>query len=253
MNTKSITLAGIIVIYSLQQYGLSIDGCHMKYITNETSGYRCNPYYGSDVGPWQMKLPQCVWKCLSISACHYINHKKGTDNCFIGLGACLSLEPAPGFFYEAFEPSNYSCLTWGSHDEPGRQRVQMHDGLEMLYASRVAQNGNLIPGKYTTIGTGFWCSVEGERNGPWSLEDIQVLTMDSTCQLTWIHYTSGEQLPLGAVIGGHLADNTILYVARLDDGNHQPAYGYYNPRSGIAHYEVNGAKTATTMYLLILQ
>ena len=158
-------LAGILLfLYSLQQYGLLIDGCQTKYIANATSGYRCSPYYGGDVGTWQMNVHTCIWKCLSKSACRYINHNQGTRQCFIGLGVSLSLEPAPGFLFKAFEPTNYSCLYWGSHNEPGRLPVQMHDGGEMLHVSRVAHNGNLIPGKCITIGQGFWCSIEGGKS-----------------------------------------------------------------------------------------
>ena len=84
------------------------------------------------------------------------------------------------------------------------------------------------------------------------MDEIDILTVDPACNLPWMSYTSGAPFPTGAVIGGNLADGTTLYVVYVDDGTNRPAYGYYNPTSEVAHYEIGGGRESTTMRLLIL-
>ena len=129
----------------------------------------------------------------------------------------------------------------------------MHDGHENLYVSCLLRRNELIPGKYAITAQSFWCSIEGEARGPvYELENVNFLTADPACTVSWMPYTSNAPFPAEAVIGGQLADGTDLYVVYVDDGIHRSAYGYYNPRSKVAHYEIFGNQTATTMYLLMV-
>ena len=251
MTTHTIFSRLIFAWIFLVDWQLS-NSCQTKYTNNLISEYRCAPDGNGDAGIWKTNLFRCVWKCLSMSTCHYINHNQTADLCILGLGVCEILEPAPRFIIQAFGPSRDVCLSWGSPDEPGRVPVQMHDGHETVYVARVLRSNALIPGKYVTTGKAFWCSIEGEKTGPINLDDVSVLTADPACTLPLMPYTSGAPIPPGAVVGGHLADGTTLYVVYVDDGTNRPAYGYYNPSSEIAHYEMHGSRTITTMRLLIL-
>ena len=248
----SIIFSRMILACMLLKQWQIIHTCDTKHISNLIAEYRCAPRSTSDSDIWKTNLPRCVWKCLSVSACLYINHNQTGDQCILGFGACKRLEPAPGFLIQAFGPARDACLSWGSPDEPGRVPVQMHDGHETVYVARVLRSNALIPGKYATSGNGFWCSIEGDATGPINLEDVSVLTTDPACTLPLMPYTSGAPIPPGAVIGGHLADGTNLYVMYVEDGSKQPAYGYYNPSSRVAHWEMHGSQTTTTMLLLIL-
>ena len=242
----------VIYTWILSEHWRFISGCQVKHINNELSEYRCVSENDGDANIWIMNLPQCVSKCLSMSTCRYINYNTATGQCGLGLGVCVSLVPAPGFLLKAFGPASNICLKWGSHDAPGRVPIQIYDGTEIIYASRVFRSNALIPGKYVTGGQRFYCSIEGVKTGPISLQDVDILTTDPVCTWSIVLYTSGDPIPSGAVIGGHLADSTKLYVVLVDNGSDRPSYGYYNPISGIAHYEFRGAKTTKTMHLLVL-
>ena len=62
-------------------------------------------------------------------------------------------------------------------------------------------------------------------------QNFEILTKDAACPLPWMPYTAGEPLPSGAVTGGHLADRSVLYVAKIVDNNYM-FFGYYNPKEG---------------------
>ena len=228
------------------------NGCQLKYINSALTEYRCVSEGDNNVELRQMDIHKCVWKCLMLSTCRYINHNQSAGQCVLGLSMCENLQPAPGFWVQAFGPAGHSCLSWGSKDEPDHVPVQMNDGHEIIYISRWIQGNTLIPGKYTTEGRTFWCSNEGDRVSQNSLDDVNVLTTNPACTLSWMPYTSGAPIPTEAVIGGHLADNTKLYVARVDNVvNNRLAFGYYNPRSEKAHCELGGVHIATVLHLLI--
>ena len=82
-------------------------------------------------------------------------------------------------------------------------------------------------------------------------QNIEILTKDAACPLPWMPYTAGEPLPSGAVAGGHLADGSALYVMKIADNNYM-FFGYYNPKESLAYYEHSGARTTTSMEMLIL-
>ena len=63
--------------------------------------------------------------------------------------------------------------------------------------------------------------------------------------------TAGDQLPLGVVTGGRLADGSPIYMAKIIHDGHI-AFGYYDPKTAQAHYDYAVAQTTTTMYLLVL-
>ena len=151
-----------------------INNCQTKHINNPIAKYRCVSESNGDANIWKTNLPRCVWKCLSMSACRYINHNQTADQCILGMGVCESLEPAPEFLIQSFGPAKDACLSWGSPDEPGRVPVQMHDEVDITYVAHIFRTNALIPGKYITSGEAFWCSIEGGRTGPVALEDVEI-------------------------------------------------------------------------------
>ena len=243
----------IILIYGLLEQGNFINSCPKWHVNDEVFEYLCVAQYNDENKDFgSPSLPQCVVKCLAMSTCRYINYNDATGQCFLGLGACQILEPAPGFVVKAFGPARDACFSWGSSDAPGRLPVQMYAESFKVYVSRSRRSNALIPGIYYTAARVFFASNEGEYVGPINPEKIDILTANSACTLSWIPYTSGAAIPPGVVIGGHLANGTNLYVVYVDDSTHRPAYGYYNPNSKVAHYEIDGTRTARAMHLLIV-
>ena len=104
---------GMVSTFILQEQRLFIIGCKTTFIKNEIAEYRCRSQSQHDTAVLKMNLPRCVWKCLSMSACRYINHNQTTHQCILGWGTCEILEPAPGFLVKAFGPATDACLSWG--------------------------------------------------------------------------------------------------------------------------------------------
>ena len=56
---------------------------------------------------------------------------------------------------------------------------------------------------------------------------LRNVTIDPSCSLPLMSFTSGAPIPPGAVTGGYLDDGTNLYVVYVDDSTNRPAYGNY--------------------------
>ena len=83
----------------------------------------------------------------------------------------------------------------------------------------------------------LWANREGVRISPVTgNKNIEILTKGAACPLPWMPYMAGEPLPFGDVTGGHLADESALYVAKVAHNNYL-FFGYYNPIEGLAYFE----------------
>ena len=230
---------------------LNVGACVSKYSKKPLYGYRCTDSSNTEVTVSQTDRPQCVWKCLKSEMCHYLNHHHDTRQCVLGLGMCESLKPAIGFTINAFGPPRDSCLHWGSRQEPGRIPVEIPG---MSYLARITVGNTLLIGKFDIAPLDkFWANNEGVRLGPVfeTDRDIEFLTVDPACTVPWIPYTVGESLPFGVIGGGYLSDGSITYVSKVIV-NGYTGFGYYNVRSELGYYEVEGAQTTTSMELLLL-
>ena len=113
----------------------------------------------------------------------------------------------------------------------------------------------MIVGKYTThpSSPSILVNYRGEQlrivHGSGTV--VEVLNTIAGCPLFWVPYTGGDPLPSGAVVGGYIADVTPTYVARKQYSTNL-ACGYYNTECEMIHYESSGARTSSTMELLVL-
>ena len=74
----------------------------------------------------------------------------------------------------------------------------------------------------------------------------------------WVHYTAGNDLPKGGVVGGHMAQGSgsDLYVVRVTtnwDGYDVIVRGYYDPASQKACSVLRTALEFTEMEILVLK
>ena len=239
----------LLVCISIPMYlhSILVTACDMRYTNSPLYGLRCVSTVAADIR--QAFHPQCIWRCLRIKACHYVNHNSTTGQCELGLGQCESLQSAGGFLVNAFGPPRQGCVRWGSSQEPGWVTVRM--GLRDV--ARIMSSGAVLIGNYYFQWEIFWANKEGVSVGPVNEadQDIELLIKDATCPLPWIPYTAGEPLPFGAVAGGHLDDGSATYVAKVIH-NGYAVFGYYNPTSYLAFYETNGIHTTTSMDILML-
>ena len=116
---------------------------HNVYAGQPTYGYRCISSDNSVISLLQTDRPQCVWNCLRLETCRYINHNYGTGQCDIGLAKCNSMAPMVGDTINAFGPHREPCLLWGSSQEPGHVPVEGQD-WSVLYLARRIKDDTLV-------------------------------------------------------------------------------------------------------------
>ena len=228
-------------------HSILVTACSPRRTNRPLHDLRCVSTAAADMR--QEALPQCVWRCLQMKDCLYINNNSVIGECELGHGQCESLQPAAGVLASLFGPLFDNCIRWGSSHKPGwvTVRVAIRDVARIVRADSV-----LIGNFYFRRGQ-VWANKKGVSIGPINEadQDIELLMKDATCPLPWIPYTAGEPLPFGAVAGGHLADGSAIYVAKMIH-NSYAVFGYYNPTSSLAFYETNGIHTTTSMDILML-
>ena len=119
--------------------------------------------------------------------------------------------------------------------------------------ARTIIENTLLLGKFHIITKYFWANNAGVSVGPIypANQEIELLTKDEACAVPWMAYTVGQTLPDGAVIGGHLADGSLTYVAKITHDSEE-AFGYYSPMNTLAYYEKTGIHTTMSMDILVL-
>ena len=228
---------------------LSVGACISKFTKKPLYGYRCTDSSNTEVIVLQTDRPQCQWKCLRLEMCRHVNHNHYTAQCILGLGKCEALAPAFGYAVNAIGPPRDSCLHWGSRQDPGRVPVEIPG---VSYLARIRKGKTLLIGKFDISPARFWGNNEGVVVGPeYDTNRIEFLTVDPACPLPWILYTVGDSLPSGVITGGHLSDGSITYASKVIIGDYQ-GFGYYNSRTELAYHEKGGAKTTTSMELMVL-
>ena len=229
-----------------------VNACESRTTTAPLHGLRW--LTNASIAVWQAAHPQCVWRCLWMKICRYINHNSATGQCELGPGPCESLEPTAGVLVNAFGPPRHGCLHWVPSQGTGGLRIKI-TGRE-IYAARITSGDVLLLGAfYPEEQRQFWANKEGVSIGPIfeTDQDIEILTVDATCPLPWMSYTASEPLPVGAVIGGRLADGSETYVVKVNHNNNQiVVFGYYTTKSALAYYEGFGVHTTTSTEMLVM-
>ena len=233
-------LQGLIVAFRI--YLHSIFAFELQHTNEPLFDLKCGMTMTTNM--WQTAKPQCIWRCLQMESCLYINYNSVIEQCELGLSQCESLQPATGVMVQAFGPSRHDCLHWGSRGESGWVPIVAENGH--FYVARTLHDevlfiGTFKFGKFRAIDAG----VMVETN-----HDIKFLTKNSSCSLPWMPYTADEPLPFGAVTGGHLADGSATFVARVHHDRFH--FEYFHPKSAAVYYLHRGVQARTSMDLLIL-
>ena len=229
--------------------------CRITFGNKPFIDHKCAPY--ASIGPpvyyYGVRFPQCEWHCLKVKHCRYLNYNGSSGQCELGFAQCVSLSPAHGFLVNAYGPNRNTCLHWGSGQQTGLAPVE--DGDSQV--ARVVIGTALVLGRFIKGMGRIYGNHEGTYVGVPYNETLghQLLMADPACTLPWMQYTPHMEIPSGAVIGGHLADGSPTYVAKLQltrGGITYTACGYYNPKTGKAYAEAWGIQTSTDMLILIL-
>ena len=237
----------IYFLFPIYLHSIIATTCKIRNTRDPILGLQCMTSVTENV--WDTSHPQCIWQCLRVEKCRYVNYKSDTGQCELGLGECESLQLAAGMMVNAFGPPRHACVHWGSSGGPGWVPVRATYG----YAARVVIEDVVIIGIFYRNNGEFWSSTASERIGPLKEADhnIEILSKATDCPLPWMSYTAGEPLPPGAVTGGRHTDGSETYVVKVWHNNGY-VVGYYHKNSALAYYEHTGVRTATSMDLLVM-
>ena len=243
------TFRVIIYVLIFSSQVLCANACSQKFAQEPLCDHHCVSRPDSVVTVQQTDRPQCVWKCLTLEACQYINHNHATRQCDLGLSKCESLIPVFGVVVNAFGPPRDTCVHWGSSQVPGRVPVEI-PGQDRL--ARIIYFNTFVVGKFNINSDSFKANLGGMVfNGP-AGPGTEFLTINPACTLPWMPYTAGGLLPAEVINGGHLLDGSTAYVVKVNHSGVQ-TFGYYSARTERAYYEYHlGANTKTSMEMLVL-
>ena len=105
-------------------------------------------------------------------------------------------------------------------------------GWDPHYAVRAMVNGDLLILNWSPTES---VARGADRNGnAVAMNTWQQMVFEAGLSFKWVRYTTGTPVPKGAVVGGHLADGTPLYVAIPLGLSSRRLIGYYDPAIGKA-------------------
>ena len=81
----------------------------------------------------------------------------------------------------------------------------------------------------------------------------EYLLVHPTCSVLWLAWdtTSGSDLPTGAIVGGHLANGSPVYVAKGWAKTGIMKIGYYNPETAKGHFWSAREYQKTNIFILV--
>ena len=223
--------------------------CDFKFTRKPLHGHFCTTTSNNtEITFWQTDRPHCMSNCVWMKTCRYMNHNYDTGQCILGFDQCETLVPVVHGTVNVFGPPRDNCLSWGPKNEPGRYPVN-----EPILAGRAWIGDALVVGKVdpvpAQVGT-YWGVTEGRQVGI-SGTEVEYLTMNPVCTMSWIPFVAGEELPAVVVKGGHLSDGSVTYVCRV---NHYGTLiiGYYDDGTKLAYYANRGTQMTITVEILVL-
>ena len=179
------------------------------------------------------------------STCEDTNHVQGWV--FVSFSECYGAPP-----WLTIRPAD-SGWQWITADDPISQEglVYMVDWRAHRFVSRVLYRGLYLPGwwkndvgRFRTIdpltNTVIKCASHGE-----------FLSFTGATNYTWANFTSGDEVPHSAIIGGHGHDAIPLYVVKSVFSGPVILTGYYNPKSQASYMVYFGLQQPTTLQILL--
>ena len=176
-------LSRLFILSMLYMHVVCGFGCETSYTKKPLYGFRCIGQVTTEVSIWQADRPQCVWRCSSMTTCHYIKHNPVTGQCEVGLERCEDLEPAPGIMVNVYGPPRQKCLHWGSKEEPGRVTIKW-DGAKIVYLALTRTDPR--PASRASGGSEFFHTKNSVVDS--STEFITATRTFRSCVIEWLSY-----------------------------------------------------------------
>ena len=125
--------------------------------------------------------------------------------------------------------------------------VYADEATELNYVCKATVGGNEIPGVVDNI---KWCKFVYENlAGGSELYRTLITDLNVGFAANWMSYTTGDEVPQEAFVGGHLSQVTPLSVCRTPVNGVQYV-GYYNPDTSLAYIHSGSVHYPSTVDLL---
>ena len=231
--------------------------CPMRHIQPPLIGKRCvtddEIYIKKTV-----EKPQCMLLCMRDPNCQVINFNITGTYCLLGQRSCASLENDVDFV-TTMMTTKKPCMKWESNFDISLDNTVPITQSHPEIVARGNKEGNKIPGKWRTDKIYINYSWNGQEVSPPKAEG-ELLVAFPECTISWVPHdsTSGNPLPAGAVVGGHL-NGIPLYVARkvavfMSGHSQDISSGYYDNVNGLGHFPYGGLdREYTDVEIMVVQ
>ena len=235
------------------------DNCQHKLTRPELSGFRCVTGSEDYTDITGIAQHMCIYLCVRRNDCTIVNYNTEQNTCHLSNDPCVALQ-GDGVFQVNYLGSIHrnECLRWRPSstfdDSATVSSPKCHDIQDICYVGRLMSSSNILPGKYLHDSGAIWAVLNGDVVGYIDSSTMkQILDVHTGCQVTWMPFSAGDAIPIGAVEGGFLASNgATLYVIRADIDPYAGIFGYYDPQSKTGYLAHNGDVIVDEMDLLVL-
>ena len=126
--------------------------------------------------------------------------------------------------------------------------VHAEDSTEWNYVCKATVGDNEIPG---VVDSSRECKFVYKNVASFAelYRTLTVAVDTGSVTANWVTYTTGDEVPDEAFVGGHLSQVTPLYVCRASVNGVQ-YIGHYNPKTGLAYIHSGSVQYPVTVSLL---
>ena len=228
--------------------------CRSSHLNGTLCGYHCPNDEDLILDIPGTEQWQCYLLCTRHADCVLMEHIEDEKQCRLAKGMCHEAEERGNVKMRALGPPRLGCVEWrpsGTTWQPNLIKVNEVGAVRNDYAlGRFLFDGYLLPA-FSGYHTAFISTVHSSLR---SSTIGEYLFVNPSCPILWVTWngTSGAFLPKGALVGGHLADGSDLYIAKAWVGNTVFRLGYYNPVTGRGYFWFIVAYETSQVSLLVL-
>ena len=208
----------------------------------------------------------CMFKCARHPSCAAINVRINGTGCELlqTASTCQVTNYVQGWVLISFpicdgvppwltiRPAD-SGWQWITADDPFNEEGLIYtiDWVAHRFVSRVLYRGLYLPGwwrndaeRFRTIDPFTNTMVKCVSNG-------QFISFTGATNYTWVDFTSGDDVPDSAIIGGFGYDATPLYVVQKEFPGSILIIGYYNPMLRASYMAYSGLQQSANVAMLL--
>ena len=243
------TICYMLVIYLRITGVVFASSCNRKYTNLPLNGYHC--VHGHYVNITEISHPFCTHVCLRDRRCASLSFNMDTNLCQLSHEPCAVAEAETGFLLMNFRWDEIeNCVTWETNgvgafaperlvNDYGAQHVtvgciQIGEDIHV----GVIENGN---GFFVVAGTEHFENI-----------DYKLMVVSPNCSVAWVAYRTGDPLPGGVIVAGHVTGFGSTYsirVWRQDIGLMK--YGVYATGEESAWYPYYGVVDVREVEILV--